>query len=114
MSFRERIITILEVAGARVIPWGHVVAGRFLIVRPAGVSEGERPLVEVWCINPKASDLTDPDVGLEDHMAATYRALRPHIINPEVAQAEYVVNPTSRGGNRHMALVITGSSPAPL
>lgn len=114
MSFRERIIDLLVEAGIVVRPWGQVGPGRFHMVRPAGVAAGDRALVEVWCVNPRASAQDDPDDGLEEYMTATYRLLRPHAINPEVAPAEYVVNPNTRGANAHPALVITVSSPAPI
>lgn len=107
MSLRSDITSVLQQAGHKVLPWMHTAAGRFAIVRPGGVS-GERSVIEVWLVNPRASSINDPDEGLQEWADEVYALLRRHLVEPDITPGpEY--NPSGKAP--HTTMILNGGSP---
>ena len=107
-GYRREVAEAIEEAGFLVEPWNTVRVDAFCVVRPGGIDILGRIRVEVWLINPLASNLRDVDDDLLENASALWRALR-HLLIDLVAQPGPPYNPTGKG--EHATMVLTGSLP---
>ena len=106
MSLRTDMIELLQGVGYDVLPFGRVQNhAQFLIVRPGGILNS-REAIEVWIVNTTATNLYDPDEGLEEMAETLFDLLRRHLVNVQVNPGP-VYDPN--GKSPHMTMVLTGA-----